>query len=617
LRARRSFEIVVTDSRNNLSTTFTEVLLGLLAGVLAVFTILTHFAQALGLGFQVYAIVGVVLTALLFILAAPFARKRLNQATNRDGKALFLVVSLGILCSTLALVSHRSDADDYYYTPNVVYSLDNPKEPMGFDVHFLDGGAGCNIVSYGWGTSGPFEYSRGAVAGILACDFLSVYYLLTPALIGFLIPFALYFALSHFSERTIVTATSVAITIGIVLLLGETHRTFGNFSLTRAYQGKTLFLAVGIPFFVGVTFCFFRSPSPYHWTLLFAVATAMAGATPSAVVVLPALASVLAIAELVAPRLQRQVRLVYHLYFASFCYVALYALFLAVNSEGITRADNPINQGWPTTFLGHLSFFVNASKPVTPLVVCVSSLAATSLTHGRQRRFLVTWIIAAVALYLNPLTAPVVMRYFASPNIYWRLFYIYPFPLVIGVTAVHLSRRLSRSARNLRFAIPVLTILFLVGAHVLPFSTSIFRYESTFSVPPRYKLPEELVNTAKAIISQAPEGTMLAPTGLSGVVPMMSSKHPQVRIRRDGVRLWLANCGRPEAAASRIGASEFVGGDRSMLPEFREFLSTEGETIRCIIMRRELTELESAQDILETYQFVNHATVGDHVIECR
>jgi hypothetical protein len=610
--------MMATDSQqHNFTTTFTEVLLGHLASILAAFTVLTHFSQVLGLAFQTYAIVGIILTVSLSIIAVRFAYERLKQARNRDSKALLLLVSLGVLCSILALVSHRSDGDDYYYTPNVVYILDNPNDSMGFDVHFLDGGKRCNIVSYGWGTAIPFEYTQGAIAGILGIDFLSVYYLLTPALISFLIPFALYYALSHFSERTIVTATSVLITIGVVLLLGETHRTFGNFSLTRAYQGKTLLLAVGIPFFVGVTIHFFKSPSAYYWAMLFAVATAMVGATTSAVAVLPALASVLAIANLFTSELKWQKTLIYPIYFASFWYVALYALFLVTNSAANLAVYSPINQGWPTTFFGHLMFLVNVRKPATPFVVSTSSLMAIYLTSGKQRRFLIAWTIAVAVLYLNPLIAPIIIRYLASPNIYWRLFYICPFPLVLGISVAHLIKELKKLAKEAQFAVAVLTFVLLVGAHFVPFSTSVFRYNTTFRIPPGYKLPMELVNVAQEIISQTPEGTMLAPPGLSGVIPMLSSKHPQVRIRTDGVLLWLANCGIPEVAAIRIRASEFVRGDVSRFPEFRGFLNTEGEIIRSIVMHRESTRVENVQALLETYQFIHQRTVGDYVVVWR
>ncbi len=608
-------KIVATNSQQHNSTIIlTKVLLGLLVGVLAACTILTHFSQVLGLAFQTYAIIGITLTASLSIIAVLFAHQRLKKARNRDSKALLLLISGGVLCATLALVSHRSNTDDYYYVPNVVYMLDNPSDSMGFDVHFLDGGKNCNIVSYSWGTANAFEYTQGAIARILGVDFLSVYYLLGPALISFLIPFALYYALSHFSERAIVTATSVLITIGVVLLLGETRLTFGRFSLTRAYQGKTFLLAVGIPFFVGVTISFFKSPSVYCWAMLFATTTAMVGATASAIPVLLTLALVLTIANLFSSEFKHQKALNYLAYFMSFGYVALYALFLIANPASDSGFDSFVNQGWPTTFYGHLEFFIYTRKPLTPIVVGFSSFVALYLTSGKQRRFLMTWIAAVTILFLNPLIAPIIMKYLTPPNIYWRLFYTYPFPLVIGISVIYLISKMETLTTKGRFTTMALTTLFLVGAHFLPFSTSVFRYNTAFRIPPGYKLPMETVKVAREIISQTPTGTMLAPPGLSGIIPMLDSKYPQVRVRTEGVYLWLDNCGKRELATIRIGASEFIGGHASSFSDFQELLSSEEEIIRSIVIHKKSLEIKNVQTLLVSHQFTNRTVVGSYVV---
>lgn len=599
------------------TTRLVELILGYVLGVLAAFTLLTHLSQVLGIPFQVYVVVGILLAALLLVATARPAYRQLKQAQRPDRKALLLLIGVGVLCSILALVNHRRDADDYYYTPNAIYMLEHSDEPMGFEVHFLDGGENCDVISYSWGTSIPFEYSQAAVASVLGIDFLSVYYILTPALVGFLLPLALYYALSLFSEQPVVTVLGALITVGIVLLLGETHRTFGNFSLTRAYQGKTLLLAIGLPAFVGASIRFFESPSACRWTMLLALSTAMVGTTTSSIVLIPALASVLLVAHLLASPPKRHTRPAYILYLTSLGYVALYATFLVVNSHVDLRADSPINQGWPTTFSGHLAFFIHPDQPVTPLVVVITSVAALLLTSGKRRRFLAGWIVAVTVLYLNPLVAPLLIRYVTTPNAYWRLFYIYPFPLVAGVSAVYFFEGLGNLPRMARLASTALVLALLVGVHFLPSSTSIFRHGTSFNVPPGYELPEGFVEVAQAIVSQTPEGTMLAPRELSGIIPMLSSRHPQVRVRTDGVLLWFAECGAPELGTVRVGASEFVGGNRDRFPDFQEFLSIEGRIVRSIVLRGELMQSEDVRALLETHRFVNRRTVGAYVVVWR
>lgn len=601
-------------SNSSLSIVFTEVLLGYFFAVFAALTIFTHFAQIAGISFQSYT-VGVLLIVISLTFAAViFARKRIKQIGSRDSKTLLLLVAAGVLCALLALFSHRSSVDDFYYTPNVVYILDNSTEAMGFDIHFLDSGGSCNFVSYSWGTSIPFEYAQGAAARILGIDFLTVYYLLSPALVAFLIPFALYYALSHFSERPTETAIGVLVTIGVVLLLGETHRTFGNFTLTRAYQGKTLLLAQGIPYFIGTTINYFKSPATFYWIILFATATGLVGATASTIPVLFALAIVLAIASSLSSIPEQHDGRYYLYYFLAFGYLALYAAFMVANSATELGIDSVVNQGYPTNFYGHLKFFINASIPATPIVVGLSSLTAIYFSSGKQRRMLIIWIVAAVLLFLNPLIAPIIIKYFSSPNIYWRLFYVYPFPLVIGISTVHIARQLRKRSAEVQIFAAALTFAILIGGHFLPSSSSVFQYRTDFPAPPEYKLPSQRVQVAQEIISRAPEGTMLAPPGLSGMIPMFSSRHPQVRIRENGALLWFGQCGVPEVARLRIEASEFVGGDSVRLPQFREFLNREGERIRSIVMLDEIIGFENVKEVLEAHRFVLQETVGDYVI---
>ena len=61
--------------------------------------------------------------------------------------------------------------------------------------------------------------------------------------------------------------------------------------------------------------------------------------------------------------------------------------------------------------------------------------------RSKQNRFLVAWVFVTVALVLNPLVSPYVMRYLTTENIYWRLFYLLPFPLIVALGMLALFRK--------------------------------------------------------------------------------------------------------------------------------------------------------------------------------
>jgi len=597
-------------NEKRLSFRFTTVALGHFMSVLAAFSILTFISLNFGYSFSTYKVICLIIFILVSVPFG-FAYYRLKDVEIKDKKVLYLLVIVGLLCATFAVVSHRISEDDYFYTPNIVYALDHPDEPLGYEIHFIDGGENCKPTTF---SSGGFEYSQGAIAALSGIEFLSIYYFLIPALVSFLIPFALFYALSYFSDDAMESVLSVIITLGVVLLLGETMRTFGNYSITRTYQGKTVFLALGIPTFIGSTLRFFKSPSLSRWGFLFVIATAMVGASFSSVPLISALALVLGIAIFYCSGLKWKTIPTYLIYFSSLIFVAMFAIFLFTNSV-VTQlgVDSPHNAGWPITFWGHLNFMIDKARPVTPIVFILSTIGAVIFTSGKQRRFLVAWMVALIVLFLNPIIAPLVIRYLTSSNIYWRLFYVFPFPLVLSITVLQLIKKARHLPNKTQIILSALMMIVLVGAHFLPSSTSAFKYKTTIKFPPEYKLPPR-VDVVREIYAQAPEGPMLTTPLISGMIPMFSSAHPQIHFNSTAFMAWLGSCGKEDLAEIRIGAAEFVHGDVSKLADFQTFLETEGDLVTSIVIRKKVMKVEGLVELLATHQFAHQKSIDNYVL---
>lgn len=108
------------------------------------------------------------------------------------------------------------------------------------------------------GTSNPYEYLNALIAVGFCLDFLSVYYLIMPGISGFMIPIAIFLAIVHFSDDERSSIVGTLLTVFVLLLLGETHRTFGNFSFVRIFQGKSILLSIGVPLFIGFSIKYFK-----------------------------------------------------------------------------------------------------------------------------------------------------------------------------------------------------------------------------------------------------------------------------------------------------------------------------------------------------------------------
>jgi hypothetical protein len=519
---------------------------------MALATVITHLGQAVGISFRFYAILIAATTVALTAVVAYRERTRIVAALVSSPISAAVLGSLAALTAIATLFAHRPHADDYFYIPNVVYYVAHPDQAMGYINHFILG-ADAPVSTFYQGTALPFEYSQGAFAYLLGVHVLTVYHVLTPALFGFLLPLVWFYLISRFefSDRAAIFG---AMLIGLSLpLLGEALCSYGTFGINRLWHGKAVVLALGLPLFAALSVDFLRAVSRRHWARLFVCATALVGMSPSAIVLLSLLAFLMAAAGAVAfPRDLRERIRVTAVYGVSLCYVAVFAVGFLTKNAGKLGSDSLLNETMPRTFLGHAAFMFSLDSP-TSLVLLAMSLAGALLTlRGWSRRFLGAWLLCAGIALLNPLVAPFLIDHVTSPNIYWRLFYLLPFPLAIGLTGAALGARVGVGATTRGNAAAGLLVCLLVGAHWIPGSSSIFRRGTEVRLG--VKLRPAARDLAQRVIESTPPGVMLAPWPLGNVISMLGGDHPQVRTKPDGLRLWFSR----HELNRRITASDFL-----------------------------------------------------------
>ncbi len=538
-----------------------RLLLILVVSIGAAMTVVTHVAQISGVSFSAYAVIGICVSATVatLVLWSGASKHLFLAVTMRNGTAL-VVLACALMGAALTLVSYRPSMDDAYYVPNAVYYLEHVNEPMSFKVHFLDSG-GEPFISY-HRFSIPFEYSQAVVAYIFGMQFLTVYHLLVPWLFGFMVPLVWFYLISRFSFPSRAAITGAVLICLSLLLMGEQHRSFGCFAFDRIFQGKTVLLAIIVPFFVALTIDFFRVPSRRNWLWLFVTSVTAVGLSTTAAVLMPLLASVLCISgcSCYAPKM-RTALLRGFCYLCSLFYPALYALSILLLSVSQLGSDTTINRGWPVTFLGQARFVLGG--PAVTLSMVMGTILAIGLLKNRDRRFLVIWLVLMLVLYLNPIIAPFIIEHITTPNIYWRLFYLLPFPLVIGLSGAGISLRLEAVKPTVRRLVFGAVATMLLVAHLVPGSPSLFRRQpghgrATKLLLPGYKVPH--LSTVRKVLSLAPpHGTMLAPQVVSCSLPLLTSNYPQIVIRGPAISMLMAERGLEDEATQRIRAAHFLG----------------------------------------------------------
>ena len=611
-------ESLVTPDGESQLPALVRIFLVLIMSVAASLTVLTHIAQITGISFRVYAIIGTCITIIVTgcILWRELSKQIIKTVTAHPGSAAALA-GCSLLGALLCLVSYRFDFDDFYYVPNVVYYLEHPTEAMGFLIHFVDSG-GDPFVSYHFG-SFPFEYSQGIVAYITRCRFLTVYYFLAPALFGGMMPLVWFYLISRFGFRSRAAITGSFIICMCLPLMGEQHGSFGNFAFNRIFQGKVVMLAVGIPLFVALTMDFFRWPGKKNWFYLFLASVAMVGFSTSAAMLLPMLASVLVIASCFwyVPNVRAWL-LRGFFYLCTLFYPILYAGTFLLMSPELLNSDNPIYRHRLTTYLANVKNVLGG--PVVIIFLAAGTILAISLLQKRHRRLIVTWLALLFLLYLNPLVGPIVMK-LTRQSVFWRLFYLLPFPIVIGLSGAAVAGRLeNKSPKWGRIVFGTITVL-LLAAHLPASSSSVFRRGprvTKFGIP-RYKVLN--IREARSVLESAPPpGTMLALQEVSRSLPMLTAKYPQLLIRPHAIYIWMGQRGTMDKAMHRVQAQAFLGGRASKANlESLVWVIRENPQIRSIVAYSRVAEAGSRYlfRLLKNFGFAEHMLVDDLVVFIR
>ena len=289
-----------------------------------------------------------------------------------------------------------------------------------------------------------------------------------------------------------------------------------------------------------------------------------------------------------------------------------YTLTAFLNFHTNVGENSPVNEDFPVTFLGHAGFFFEKSGPATPLVLMGSTILTILMTSGMVRKFILAWIAASIVLFLNPIIAPFIIKYLTTPNIYWRLFYIYPMPLLVGLAGAKLFEYTSRFSKPARSALISGTVFMLFISHFVPFTTSVLYLRTEFGWP-RYKMPPAIERRATEVIAVAPPGPMLAPLPLGGVIAMLSANYPQMRVFNEPERVWFEERGMGSEIDKRICASEFVNGDKpDCLPMFQALL--EHSNLRSVVIAKSAALDSQVLSVLNENGFMNHREVDDLLV---
>jgi hypothetical protein len=466
--------------------------------------------------------------ASLVLAAIPMWFYFKGQGTDRRERIdIVFAACVLLLCTAtgfLATSINRPNIDDSVYATKAVFYRENPDQALNKTINWIVGlPITAEVPAFQY-----YETIQAAVAYLFNVPYLGLYHVIFPAIVGFLMSLGTLLALSVFEPRRWMLALGLLLLTLVTVSLGETERTFGNFSIARAFQGKILFFAAGLPIWLYLSLRFFALRRFDTWFALLATGLCLVATTNSAMVLLPLFAGVIFVSYICCENAiltRRNVELGFA-YVSALVPVALLAWEFRTIAERSLGTRSLISAGFPLTFGGQLDFFINDRYPLTPILFCAG--LSTTLLYSAYRRFFAIWVVLMFVVFLNPLTFGFILKTITPETIYWRLFYLLPFPIIVASAFFTIPKVGSKSA----IAIGAVLATFSVAAIWGP--TSVIRRQNDATLGwPGFKIEEPTLSAIKEIARTVPTGSMFAPVDIASNMLIYSSKYPQFYMRDD------------------------------------------------------------------------------------
>lgn len=521
-----------------------------------------------------FAVAAVLAAAAGWLLFRPGDDRYGSTTGHLDRRGALLLLALALASCALALVAHKSNADDAFYISLAVAAVESPGSPMlaGDPMHGIDG-LPLYISVY---RVHSWEMLCAAVSYLTGLPAISVFHLAATALAAFLLPLAHAALFRRLLPGQWLLATGLVV---IVLIgPGDAVRWPGQLAFLRPWQGKSLFLSVLTPLLYLYALRFTARPSPATWLRLAGAQVAAVGLTSSALWAAP-----VAVAFGLVAGLRRSLASLRTLALGLASSGYLLLLGAALKSSVAGTVKEPPTLSAEERISEVITMMLGAESPRLWAATAAAVAVAWALVPpGMARRFAVIVPLGAWLLFLNPYAGDWLMAN-VTHRPHWRAMWTLPLPMLIAlallapVFAARWRRRsLLLPARAASLLLAALFSLFVPRVHNLSPENGV-----RFSAP-GLKVPAADYAGARAVNRAFEPGTLVAaPPEINSWLPTF---HRRVKplfvrfyLRRMGRHLGEEELRRRDFIPRLVrGDTDWQGAARALRREIEAFPDIEG-----------------------------------------
>ncbi|MCP3932314.1 MAG: hypothetical protein GY705_24850 [Bacteroidetes bacterium] len=388
--------------------------------------------------------------------------------TNDDFSALYALIFIilcGVVVTCVSIFSKRYDADDSFYLSIVVQALESPQLPTL--LYESLNGLTDTIMPIKRRVC-TYELLVAAFASISSLNHLTVYYVVFPIISAWM--FVWLFAFMF--KRLLITNKAVIVAlIGLIVILltwGDAHRTYGNFSFVRFFQGKSLLIQIFIP---AAAFCaiqYIKSRYCLYLYLLGFVLVGASGVSVNGILLAPfTVLFVVLGAIFTSPKKNCTLQNIFG-FFIVLSYPLLVALVVKLNPGGeYIRYFG--GDGFPDRFqesykvlgtvLGHMSAPHHFTYRTVVIIAGMITLPLLLPLKNHKKLFLGFTIAIVFVVFFPNYPFQKFLAEHASRNMMWRITWAVPFAFL---AATCIGAIINSPKRKHFFIIPAVLLSFVL-----------------------------------------------------------------------------------------------------------------------------------------------------------
>lgn len=360
-----------------------------------------------------------------------------NSIGSHDPDNHYIFAGLAIIAliaMAISVFGICQDKDDAYYLSMTVQALDRPDLPVLF-YESMYGLADTPMALLRRMHS--YEVLVATFSRISHIDHLTVYYIIFPIFSSTLLVASLYVILKRLLIEKAAALFGVATIVLVLIFWGDADRTFGNFAFIRFFQGKTVLIHIYIPLLVFQTWQCLREWTWSRFCFLLMLSIGSVGISVNGVILAPLTVMLSAGGYFFCcpNKLLRPDKI--FIVFSACLYPLIVAVIIKLNPGGEMVAH--FGRDWVENLPDSRRIFGivlgnNALNYKSAAAMACFVIFPCFLRNRKYATIAACFMLISLAIVFLPgYPFHRLLARYASSNMIWRLTWIIPVPLFIGL----------------------------------------------------------------------------------------------------------------------------------------------------------------------------------------